>query len=48
MRCEDCNRKMIIISSDKGVLIYCAHCHPGLDQAYWRGLEIKNTKEEKP
>lgn len=44
MNCDVCGKKMIVIAGNKGVLIYCDYCSPGLDQAYFKALDESAQK----
>ena len=40
MNCGECGKKMIVISGNDGVVIYCPNCHPDLDKAFSAGKKL--------
>lgn len=40
MNCGKCGRKLIVITSDDGVIIYCQNCHPDIDKAWMLGKKL--------
>lgn len=43
MNCGECGRKMIVISANDGVLVYCPDCHPDLDKAFGLGKRLHDV-----
>lgn len=37
MNCGDCGRKMIVISCNYGIIVYCPNCCPDGDKIFMKG-----------
>ena len=41
MNCGVCGKKLMVISSDFGVVVYCPKCRPQVEKAFMKREEVK-------